>query len=326
MDADDPAPAPEVITRTTIYDMPRDATFQQVRAQVPDAGRRRLLSWGMDFDTRATTLGMKIEKHWEPQVREMWTANQENIRHSLVAQFGEQGFDEKIENFLAIGAKPMSVMAYHNRFFEQVRRSFVMLDYYPALVGACALGERILNHLILDMRGSFKGTPEYKHVYRKDSFDKWEVPIGTLESWGILLPEAAVEFRALKALRHRSIHFNVSTYSTLREDALAAVIHVRTIIEQQFGSFAVRPWFISGTKGHVFIKKEWETHPFILTYFVPNCPFVGPLFGMDPDENGAWNVFDKADYGEGEWTDEQFAREYNQRDPELVVKDQPQEQ
>src|SRR5690606_7362814 len=139
MSADDPVPAPEVITRTTIYDMPRDATFEQMRARIPDAGRRRLLSWGIDFDTRAMTLGMTIEEHWEPHVKEMWAANQDNIRKSLVAQFGEQSIDQKVENFLAIGAKPMSVMAYHNRFFEQVRRSFVMLDYYPALVGACAL-------------------------------------------------------------------------------------------------------------------------------------------------------------------------------------------
>lgn len=318
MTGNDPTPASEVITRTTIYDMPRDATFEQVRTSISDAGRRRLLSWGMDFDSRAMTLGTKIEEHWEPQVKEMWAVNQKNIRQSLIAHFGEQAIDQKVDNFLCIGAKPMSVMAYHNRFFEQVRRSFVMLDYYPALVGACALGERILNHLILDMRDFFKSTPEYKQVYRKDSFDKWEVPIDTLEAWGILLPEAAVEFRALKALRHRSIHFNVGTYSTLREDALAAVVHMRTIIEQQFGSFAVRPWFISGTKGHVFIKKEWETHPFILTYFVPSCPFVGPLFGMAPDQNGAWNIFDKADYGDGDWSDEEFTREYNERDPEQV--------
>ena len=87
----------------------------------------------------------------------------------------------------------------------------------------------------------------------------------------------------------------------------------------------MRPWFISGTKGHVFVKKEWETHPFILTYFVPNCPFVGPLFGMAHDQTGAWNIYDKADYGEGEWTDEEFAREYDERDPELVVTGPPQE-
>ena len=38
----------------------------------------------------------KIEEHWEPQVKEMWAANQENIRQSLIAQFGEQGIDHAL--------------------------------------------------------------------------------------------------------------------------------------------------------------------------------------------------------------------------------------
>ena len=125
-------------------------------------------------------------------------------------------------------------VAGHNALFHQVRQAFVIGAYYPALVGACALGERILNHLMLDMRGHFTATPEYKKVYRKDSFDDWRLPIDTLEAWGILLPDAVIEYRALMDLRHRSIHFNRETTNALRDDALAAIIHMRTIIEQQF--------------------------------------------------------------------------------------------
>lgn len=172
------------------------------------------------------------------------------------------------------------------------------------------------------MRPFFTATPEYRYVYRKDSFDKWEVPIDTLEAWGILLPDAVAEFRQLKLLRHRSIHFNVSTYSTLEGDALAAVLHLRTIIEQQFGSFAVRPWFIPGTLGHIFIRKEYETHPFVPTYFIPHGPFVGPLFGMGHSEGG-WDVFDVPDYGDGEWSDEEYAQRYNDRAPGDVVSERP---
>jgi len=133
-----------------------------------------------------------------------------------------------------------------------------------------------------------------------------------------LLPAAAAEFRALMPLRHRSIHFNVSTYSTLRDDALAAILHMRAIIEQQFGSHALRPWFIEGTLGHVFIRKSYETNPFIQTYFLPRCPFVGPLFSMRHGASG-WEFFALSDYGEGEWSDEEFATGYNERDPHAVV-------
>jgi hypothetical protein len=173
------------------------------------------------------------------------------------------------------------------------------------------------------MRPFFEATPEYRRVNRKESFDNWDVPIDTLEVWEILLPEAVKEFRALKRLRHRSIHFNVSTYSTLRHDALAAILHMRIIIEQQFGSFALRPWFIAGTLGHVFIRKSFETHPFVMKYFIPRCPFVGPLFGMGQTEVGGWEVFDVPDYGDGDLTDEEFACRYNERDPSQVLTARP---
>src|SRR3972149_6553409 len=95
--------------------------------------------------------------------------------------------DPKKENFIAIDSKPFSILAFHNRFFEQIRTSFIIGSYYPALTGACALGERILNHLILTLRDDFKNSPEYKKIYRKKSFDDWDVPISILASWGTLL-------------------------------------------------------------------------------------------------------------------------------------------
>lgn len=311
-----------VVTRPTIAEAPQGVPVEQWKSHIPDRALRRHLSWGMDFDTRSLSLE-PIPEHWEEHVKAQHRANQERTKEGLLHQFGANAIDSKIENFIAIGTKPMSVLSYHNALFEQVRNAYVMGQYYPALVGACALGERILNHLILDMRPFFKTTPEYRHIYRKNSFDNWEIPINTLEAWDILLPAAVKEFRALKDLRHRSIHFNASTYTTLKSDTLAAVLHMRTIIEQQFGSFAVRPWFITGTRGHVFIRKSFEDHPFVKTYFIPRCPFVGPLFGMGVRENGVWEVYDVPDYGDGTCTDEEFAQFYNERDPEKVLRERP---
>ena len=93
---------------------------------------------------------------------------------------------------------------------------------------------------------------------------------------------------------------------------------MRTIIEQQFSSHAVRPWFIANTLGHAIIRKDYENHPYIRSYFLPNCPFVGPLFGMAPGSDG-WEFFDLPDYGDGDLTDEEFAAAYNDRDPSLIV-------
>ena len=219
----------------------------------------------MDFDTRAAILNPNIEDRWDDRAKEAIESRWASIRQSLIPEFGERDIDTKLESFAAIGTKPVSVLSYHNNFFHQVRQAYVSGAWYPALVGACALGERILNHLILDLRQFYLDTPQYKHVARKDSFNDWSIPIDTLEDWGVLLPGAVIDFRALMRLRHRSIHFNVITYDTVKGDALSAILHLRSIIEQQFGSFSKAPWFIAGTIGHVFIKKELERNPFVRT-------------------------------------------------------------
>ena len=277
-----------------------------------DFGRRRHLSYTMDFDTRSLVFEESGEA-WVEEARCLHLENREQVEAGLAREFGVDHLDKKIANFVDIKSKPFSILAYHNHFFEQTRRSFVIGSYYPALVGACALGERILNHLILDLRDFYKHKPEYKLVYRKQSFDDWDLPIDTLKSWDVLLPKAATEFRALKTLRHRSIHFSVDTYSTLREDALASILHMREIIDQQFTAFGLRPWFIEGTKGQIFIRREWEENPFIKTYYLPTCPFVGPYFSISFD-NGL-TFHDHPDYGDGNWTDEEFASVFQARSP-----------
>lgn len=303
--------------RLTIDRVDQNQPMDGWKPRLADYGRRRHLSYTMDFDTRVHSLEPAGED-WSEEVKRLHEQNKALTRQSLSHEFGTDRIETKIANFIAIGSKPFSVLAHHTRLFDEVRRAFVIGAYYPALVGACALGERILNHLILDLRDAYKHTPEYKTVQRKDSFADWRIPIAALEAWRVLLPEAAAEFRALMPLRHRSIHFNLSTYQTLREDALAAVHHLREIIDRQFTAFGVRPWFIKGTRGHLFIKREWEENPFIKTYYLPTCPFVGPYFAISFADGLRFH--DQPDYGDGAWTDEEFAAVFEARTPEQVVK------
>jgi hypothetical protein len=303
--------------RITIDMVDQSKPLAEWKQSLADFGRRRHLSYAMDFDTRAYFLKDPGEG-WSENARRLHLENRERVKAELAQEFGSDQLDQKIKNFVDIGSKQFSVLAYHNEFFDQTRRAFVVGAYYPALVSACALGERILNHLILDLRNFYKHTPEYKRVYRKNSFDSWQVPVDTLEAWKVLLPKAVIEFRALMALRHRSIHFSVNTYATSREDALAAIHHMREIIDQQFTAFGNRPWFIKGTNGHIFIKREWEENPFIKTYYLPTCPFVGPYFAISFE--GGLKFHDHADYGDGDWTDEEFAIAFEARSSEQLIK------
>ncbi|MEX0922695.1 MAG: hypothetical protein WDZ84_07960 [Rhodovibrionaceae bacterium] len=163
-----------------------------------DNGRRRLLSWSPDFDTTSNILNIKIDDGWEEEVKQQWINNKRKIIEGIKLRYGVVNFEQKISNFVDIDSKPFSILSHHNHFHAQAREAFVMGSYFPALTASCALGERILNHLIIDLRDFFKKTSEYKKVYRKESFDDWNIAIDILSKWNIILPCVGERFMLLK--------------------------------------------------------------------------------------------------------------------------------
>lgn len=280
---------------------------------------RRYLLYPFDFDTRATTLSMEIKDEWEDRIKQMHQNNKDKTTAILKNELGEHNFDMKLANFIELGSSPFSLVSYHNILFHQARYAFYHGYYYPALVAACALGERMLNHMILDLRDEYKNTPEYKKVYRKSSFDNWEVPIATLESWGVFQNEEVEKnFTALKKLRNNSIHFNVSTYVSLRDDALLAIQHLGKIIDIQFGYGWPKKCIIDGTKGHFFIKQAYEEDPFIKHFIIPSCPHVSPVFSINFADDGIL-FFDFKDCDYTVLTDQKFAEHFNNRRPDNLA-------
>jgi len=237
--------------------------------------RYRILPF-FDFDTRSRTLSGPINEAWDESVKAMHRQNRENTVARLTQEYGETHADGKIQNFIDLGPKPLSVIAFHNAFFSQIRNAFIVGSYYPALVGACALGERILNHLIIALRNDFRTSSEYKKVYRKDSFDDWALAIDTLVAWDVLLPKAAGDFRELMKRRHEAIHFRPETDTNAKDLSLGAIRCLQEIVGEQFSGFGPQPWFISDIPGEIYIKHEWERKPFIREVYLANGPLVGP--------------------------------------------------
>jgi hypothetical protein len=276
--------------------------------------RRHVVPGFLDFDYRANALKIPIGENWDEEVKETHRRSRALIIEGLGRQFGVADIERKVEDFSAIGSLPSSIIAHHNMLVNQVRDAFVAGQYYPALTGACALGERILNHLAFDLRDDFRATPEFKYMYGKNSFDDWARTIGTLETWEVLQPQAAVALRELGQLRHRSLHFNPETAVNTREHALVAIQHLMKVIEQQFSAFGSCPWFIEDTLGMCFIGKEWEARPFIRKYYLPLCPKVGYLFTWKRTDTG-WAACDFEHYeNDREVTDEEFKDLFNNRD------------
>ena len=253
-----------------------------------------------DYDTRCEILKFYSET---PEDK----LNQDNYNKviaGLKMEFGELHFEHKKQNLMDIGSKSFSVVAYHNSFINQIRTAFIMGAYYPALTAACALGERILNHLILNLRDEFKYTDEYKKVCRKESFDNWSLAIETLASWKILLPEAEKKYKKLYQLRNQSIHFNLKTETNIRDEALQAVLLIQGIIENQFSGWGPHPWFLTDIDGEIYIKKEWEQNPYIKLIYIPNSALVG--FHHKVVSISPWTINDNFAYEECEITDTQF--------------------
>jgi len=272
--------------------------------------RYRILTF--DFDTRVHSLTLEIRDEWEPEVKKLHRQNKDRVEKSLIRFYGAEAQDAKRQNFIELGDKPLSILAFHNSFFEQIRTAFVMGSYYPALAAACALGERILNHLLLILRDDYRHTPEYKLVSRKDSFDNWDVPINTLEAWNVLLPDVAKEFRRLKDMRHKAIHFRPEVDRNDRALALKAIRCLREIIRNQFSAFGSQPWFITSIPGEIYIKKSWETNPFIQKVYLRNCLAVGPKHQIEALVPQIV-VNDSFQYEECEVTDEEFSQLRNKQ-------------
>lgn len=202
-----------------------------------------------------------ISDEWEPEVKKQHEANTAIVRNSVLAEYGPADEERKRRDLIDLGSLPLSVLAFHNKF--QARTAFVAGGYFPALTGICALGERVLNHLLLGLREAYRSTSQYKKVYGKDSFDNWDMAIETLEAWDVLLPRAAEAFRELKTLRHRAIHFRPETDTNDRALALCAIQQFSILAAEQFGAFGGQPWFIREIEGAGFLKKDWESRPFI---------------------------------------------------------------
>jgi hypothetical protein len=266
---------------------------------------KRFRIFRFDLDTRVHSLTTGEQEHWDECAKECHRESREQTRRALVWEFGEEFAEEKEKNFIALGPKPVSIFAFHNRFLHQIRTSFVVGGYYPALTAACALGERMLNHLILLLRDDFKATPEYKRVCNKQSFRKWDVAINTLADWEVLLPAVVTEFRKLRDRRNDAIHFRPEVDINDRPLALGAINSLGSIVGNQFSAFGAQPWFITTVPGEIYIKKDWEDKPFVRRVYLPNCAPVGPKHTVESVM--PWIVRDDYEYDQKEITDEEFS-------------------
>jgi hypothetical protein len=263
-----------------------------------------------DWNSTGDMLGLEPTDEWSDESKALHRENHARMIERLTREYGELEIEAKLTNLRDIGGQAFTVVGYHNHFYRQARDAFVMGAYYPALTAVCTLGERILNHLLLELRDHYQLSPEYAELATVKSSSNWRKMIPALESWGVLLPEAATQFRELLELRNRAIHYNPGIAEKQREMAIAAQKHLHRIISIQFGAFGNQPWFIPDAAGVVFIRKGWEDNPFVKLVYIPASVYVGPRHYIEiDDQTGEWTVYDEQ-YEDREITDEQYLEMY----------------
>jgi hypothetical protein len=276
----------------------------------PADGGRRYRPVKVDFDTRNVNLDLEIQEDWDVEIKAMWQENKAKIRANLLSELGCADGERKLENYREMGPAPWSVVFEHTALLRQVRGSFAHGDFYPALVSACALGERLLNQLVLELRSDYSNhRATTKRVRRGRPISDWGSLIGVLHDWGVLDEETGDTYRQLEQLRHTAIHYDPSLSAGGRDPALAALRALQQIVERVFEPHGGPPRFIADTVGSSYIALEAENEPLVRRVFLPHCALVSPVhrFEWQGALRDEWAIYDDSDYPGAPLTDEEFA-------------------
>jgi len=287
-----------------------------------DGGRRyRIVEVG--FDTRATLLSTDVEDGWEPAVRQQWIENKEGIVKGLLDEYGPRDGDRKVDDFVALGPAPWSIVAEHNTLLAQVRSAFALGAYYPALVGAAALGERLLNELVLTLREDYLTHPSTsRRIRAAASFTDWPHTIEVLHAWGVLDDATKDRFESLKTMRHESVHYTSTFASGARDVALAAVTLAQQIVSSVFSGLYRPGITINELAGLVVIRRTAEEIPLVKRFLLPRSVLVSPRHTVEiqrHDSVAYWSLYDDAEYPTEDIDDAEYARRYPLEAGQLAI-------
>lgn len=243
----------------------------------------------------------------EPDIRAQADRNREAHIDRLRYLHGEANLEAVIVNIQALGADPWSTIGWHLKMWAEVRHAFVSGVYFPAAVGAGALGERVLNHMLIDLSDDC-ATERDRTGIEAQQAPTYSAALDILERWDVLEPRAAQLFEQLRGIRNNLVHFNQNLYADERGCCLEAVTVLRDALDSQFGVF-VRRRLISGTPGSMFVRKAVEDEPFFRHYLAPVMPYVSPHHGIRLDtETGLWLTAAEEPVHAEVDTDDEFVR------------------
>lgn len=216
--------------------------------------------------------------------------------------YGDYNIEEKLKRVSKLDSPSISIIGEYSRHLMEIKDAYVMGYFYPALTGACCLGERIFNVLLLKLKNYYKNSEHYGKICRKSSFQKWNSAIRILTDWKVITKDLSNHFIKLEKIRHSSVHYQ--DIKDIEDVTLEAINEIHRIVE---GLFSPREDIFFMTPGEFYVRKKMESNPFVREFILPNCHKVGYknyICGKYPN----WTLKDDFQYEEKEIIDEEFCK------------------
>ncbi|QYG91764.1 hypothetical protein HC251_04460 [Iamia sp. SCSIO 61187] len=251
---------------------------------MPELRRYRLMP--LDFNTGHHLLD-PVGEGADPAVRAQAAENRRAQIDRLRYIHGEANLEAVIANIQDLGADPFSTIGWHLHLWREVRHAFVSGAYFPAAVGAGAVAERVLNHLLIDLVDDCATEADRRRIEAPKA-PTYAAALEILNRWDVLEPASAEHFNRLRIIRNDLVHFNDGLYEDPRGRSLEAITILRDALDAQWGVFVQRR-LIPGTPGMMYARKAVEAEPFFRHYLAPVMAYVSPHHGLrhDPD-TGLW--------------------------------------
>jgi hypothetical protein len=223
----------------------------------------RVLSFSLD--TRVTIFNHKaLDKQ------------QADLISSFKKEWGELNFDAKLERYKKLNLSLIGIPGEYYDLLWGVISSYCCGLFYPAMTSCGALGERILNQLILKTRGYYKSSEHYKKIYRKQSFDQWDKVIVILKDWKVISNDIAELFTKLKVYRNDSIHYN-DGYD-FEKNSHDALMYLAQIIDKLFNYTSRKDLFwVFDISGEIWVRNNVVNDPFVKEFVLPHCLHLTPF-------------------------------------------------
>lgn len=257
-----------------------------------------------EFETRVLTLEPP-ESHLSAPERFMQQQHYERTMFLLRSEYGEFGFEAKLDNLRLLRPRPVSVVDFHNQCLDQCRKAFVCGQYYPALTSAFSLAERMLVHLVNGLRPRYCDKSSRRALFAWEQKQNPYMALELLLAWQAIRSEVADRWLELQVGLKNRLYVNNEDLLYKRELAFEVLTQVEDIISQQFSGAGNLPWLFA-VNDEYYIRKEFEQHPFIQLVYLPTSEYLGHRHQIK--RVFPWEFTDIEDEIDHGISDEEFAK------------------